>query len=79
MAVTSRLNLRKPALGDNVDLETDWNENWDKIDDATRYNQDETIPGDWTFSGKVAQALVVATFATLTDGGTTRSVASGSF
>ena len=44
---TPRISLYKATGLENYGRETDLNNNWDKVDDATRYNQNETLTGDW--------------------------------
>lgn len=48
---TPRLTLYKADGGDNYNRLNDLNNMKDTVDDLTRYNQPETITGDWKHSG----------------------------
>lgn len=84
MAVTTRMGLRLPDAGDNFNRINDVIDNWNTIDDATRYDENETVTGNWKMTGTEQHGADANNMTTAVDGfvtliGTARAMMDMSF
>lgn len=72
---TTRLGLREPGEGDNVQVQLDLNDNWDKVDAAVGMPISTTIPTSGVYAGRMV-AVSTDSYRTYFSNGTSPASAS---